>query len=305
MKTIIIGADPATEPKGPDAPKPVYDEKADAKADIEAALALAMRENRRVLIQWGGNWCGKCLLLDKCFRSDPALKKALLYEYVVVHVDVGMGEKNVDLYRHYEMPLSVPSLTVLDAAGKVLAGQIGEPFLTLTDDGELGCDSKALQEFLTVHQAEPLKAETSLNGALSEAAKSERGVWLHIGAPWCGWCRKLDTWLEQPRIAELVGRDFVVVKIDQDRMTGAKEVFERYNANGKGGIPWFVFLDEAGKVVVTSDGPKGNIGFPASDDEIDYFTTMLQKARRRLKTEEIDELRRSLTPPTKKAAVSR
>ena len=129
-----------------------------------------------------------------------------------------------------------------------------------------------------------------LNAALAEAAKTERGVFLHFGAPWCGWCLKLEAWLAQPKIAEIMGKDFVDVKIDQDRMTGAKEVFARYNANAKGGIPWFVFLDAKGKVVATSDGPKGNIGFPYAAHEIDHFVTMLKAARHRITGDEMDAL---------------
>ena len=35
---------------------PIFDEQADAKRDIAAALARAKQENRRVLIEWGANW---------------------------------------------------------------------------------------------------------------------------------------------------------------------------------------------------------------------------------------------------------
>ena len=82
-------------------------------------------------------------------------------------------------------------------------------------------------------------------------------------------------------------------------MTGAKEVFARYNATGKGGIPWFVFLDGKGKVVATSDGPKGNIGFPAESHEIDHFVAMLKAAKHRIADDEVDALRGSLVRPVK------
>src|SRR5262249_48867721 len=147
----------------------------------------------------------------------------------------------------------VPYLTVLDVEGKVLANQATDPFET-KEEGKKGHDAKKLQEFLTTHQAKPLKAETVLEAALAEAAKSERNVFLHFGAPWCGWCLRLDAWLARPEVAAILGKDFVEVKIDQDRMEGAKEVFARYNASGKGGIPWFVFLDPKGKTIITSDG---------------------------------------------------
>ena len=44
----------------------------------------------------------------------------LLYEYVVVHVDIDLGEKTWELWQHKMTP-SMPSLTVLDADDKVLA----------------------------------------------------------------------------------------------------------------------------------------------------------------------------------------
>ena len=67
---------PAKKPAA--AKKPAYDEKADAKADLANALAAAKRENRRVLIQWGGNWCPWCVVLHERFKSekDVGLKHA-------------------------------------------------------------------------------------------------------------------------------------------------------------------------------------------------------------------------------------
>lgn len=291
----LAGGQPA---KKPDVKKPVYDEKADAKAQVELALGAATRQNRRVLIQWGRNDSDLSLQLDELFRTDRGLKKALLYEYVIVRVDAG-GEKNVEVSRRYKMPAGVPSLTVLDGAGKVLASQTAEPLMIKSDDGKQAFDAKKLLEFLNAHQAEPLKADAVLEAALAEAAKSERGVFLHFGAPWCGWCLKLDAWLEQPKIAAIMGKDFVDVNIDMDRMTGAKDVFARYNTTGKGGIPWFVFLDGKGKAVATSDGPKGNIGFPFAPHEIDHFVSMLNTARRRMTADEVEALRVSLVPPAK------
>jgi thioredoxin-related protein len=292
----LAGDDPTAKPKTPDAKKPIYDEKADAKADIKAALGVAKRENRRVLIQWGANWCSWCARLDERLRTDPGLRKTLLYEYVVVHVDINMGERNGGLSQHYKMVPSMPALTVLDATDKVLANQAAALLVTESEKGGKEYDSKQLLEFLNAHRAEPLKADAVLHAGLAEAARTERGVFLHFGAPWCGWCLKLEAWLAQPKITEIMGKDFVDVKIDQDRMTGAKEVFARYNAKGAGGIPWFAFLDGKGKVVAASDGPKGNIGFPYEVHEIDHFIAMLTTAKHRITGDEVDTLRRSLVP---------
>src|SRR5580765_8032036 len=84
------------------APKPVYDEKADGKAQIAAAIAKAKKNNTRVLIQWGGNWCGWCTLLHNTFQKDKDIGHELLYEYEVVYVDTGRPEgKNMDLAQSY------------------------------------------------------------------------------------------------------------------------------------------------------------------------------------------------------------
>jgi thiol-disulfide isomerase/thioredoxin len=301
------GDEPARPEKAAGAKKPVYDEKADAKGQIDAALAAARKENRRVLVQWGANWCGWCRLLHDRFTSDRDLAKTLRYEYDVVLVDVGKMDKNADLAARYGADLKkngIPYLTVLDADGKVLANQPTDPFET-KDGGKNGHDPKKLQEFLKSHQATPRKADAVLQAALSEAAKTERNVFLHFGAPWCGWCLRLDAWLARPEVAAVLGKDFVEVKIDLDRMEGGKEVFKRYNASEKGGIPWFVMLDANGKAVITSDGPKGNIGFPAEDHEVAYFVKMLEAAKRRLTEKDVEGLRKSLTPPAKAEARGR
>ncbi|AWM41355.1 thiol:disulfide interchange protein precursor [Gemmata obscuriglobus] len=289
--------DPPAPAKGTKAAVKVYDEKADAKALIEAALVSAKRENRRVLVQWGGNWCSWCLLLHNKFTTDRALAKTLRYEYDVVHID----SKNTDLLKKYNVDLSnagVPFLTVLNADGTVLVNQPTEPFET-KEDGKNGHDAKKLQEFLDRYKAEPKKAADVLAAALADATKTDRKVILHFGAPWCGWCLKLDAWLARPDIAALVGKDYVDVKIDQDRMIGAKEVFEKYHPEKSGGIPWFVVLDGAGKALVTSDGPKGNIGFPAEPGEIEHFAKMITATRKRLTDQELDTLKAALTPPPK------
>lgn len=276
-----------------EAKKAIYDEKADAKAQIADAVARARRENRRVLIQWGGNWCSWCLLLHDCFQSDANLAQTLRNDYDVVLIDINRNRDLAGTYGAVPRGSGVPFLTILDSAGKVLINQPTEPFET-KKEGKNGHDPRKLREFLTEHRAPAQKAEEVLETALAEAARSERNVLLHFGAPSCGWCLRLDAWLASEPVAGILARDFLDVKIDLDRTKGSKEVLTRYNPSGKGGIPWFVMLDAKGNAIVTSDGPKGNIGFPAADHEIEYFVTMLEKAKQRITTREIEQLRRSL-----------
>ena len=285
----------ATAPKPAD--KPVYDEAADAKQVVAAAVAKAKRENQRVLIQWGANWCGWCKWLAGTMKTDRDVSHKLLYEYVVVHVDVGHFDKNMDLAKSLGAEFkAIPYLTVLDGDGKALVQQNTEPF-EVNEGEKHGHDPAKLLAFLTTYQPAPLVAKDVLADAMATAAKAHKRVFLHFGAPWCGWCHRLEDWMARPEIAALLAKDFVDVKIDNDRMTGAKEIYDAQLA-GAGvkatGIPWFVFLDETGKLLANSDGPKGNVGFPYQPEEVAHFGTMLQQARHNLSDDDITALLDSL-----------
>ncbi len=90
-----------------------------------------------------------------------------------------------------------------------------------------------------------------------------------------------------------MAKEFVTVKLDFDRGTGAKDIEKRY-IDKEQGLPWFAFLEPDGKAIIHSTGPKGNIGHPNAPDEVEYFKTMLQKAKKHLTDADIDFLITSL-----------
>lgn len=281
------------------AEKPVYDEAADARKDVAAAVAHAKKENRRVLIQWGANWCGWCKWLAGTMRTNGALARKLMYEYDVVHVDVGRFDKNMDLAKELGADFkAIPFLTILGADGKAIVQQNTEPFETKDESGKGGHDAKKLLEFFTEHEAKPLDAKTVREAAFAQAKTEQKRVFLHYGAPWCVWCRRLEEWLARPEIAPLIAKDFIEVKIDQDRMTGGKEMLAEDMAAAKvkaSGIPWFVFFDADGKILATSTSDSGaNTGFPHAKEEVDHFGAMLKKARVNITPNEQHDLVQSL-----------
>ena len=264
----------------------LYDVNADGKAQIAAAVAKAKKENRRVLVQWGGNWCGWCIRLNELMTSDAALKRELLYEYDVVHVDTGQPSgKNVDLAEKYGADVKkhgFPFLTVLDADGKAIANQETASLEVKNDKGESagvkeGHDAKKVVAFLKANEAKPAEAQGVIASGIAEARQSGKVVFLHFGAPWCVWCHRLEDWMARPEIAAILAKNFVDVKVDIDRMTGGKAEKGKYCPK-EGGIPWFVFLSGEGATIATSEGPKGNVGFPAEAGEIAHFGEMLTKA---------------------------
>jgi thiol:disulfide interchange protein len=108
--------------QAPAQPNPqLYKTNANAVQDIRQALATASKQHKNVLLDFGGNWCLDCHVLDNAFQQ-PKIAPLLNSNYVLVHVDVGKYDKNLDVAKKYHADLDkgVPSLAVLDAKGNVL-----------------------------------------------------------------------------------------------------------------------------------------------------------------------------------------
>lgn len=105
-------------------PRRIFNENADAHGQVRAALATAAREHKRIILDFGGNWCGDCQVLDIYLHREP--NQALLSaNYVLVDIDVGRLDKNTDIAQKYGIPLQrgVPALAVLDSTGRLLYSQ--------------------------------------------------------------------------------------------------------------------------------------------------------------------------------------
>jgi thioredoxin 1 len=102
----------------------VYDEKADAEAQIRAAVKAASASRKNIVLDFGGNWCFDCHVLDEQMHR-PELASLIEANYIVVHIDVGRFDKNVRIAERYHVPLKkgVPALAVLDSKGKLLYAQ--------------------------------------------------------------------------------------------------------------------------------------------------------------------------------------
>jgi thioredoxin-related protein len=287
---------------------PIYDTKADAKEQVKAATALAKRDARRVLVMFGFNGCGWCHKLHGLLASDREIHRLLADEYVLAMVDIEapnaealLGESKAALSpEELKKGVGFPFLAVLDGDGKALTAQRTDP-LEVGDHH----DPAKVKAFLEKWAAPKAIASKVFEDGLAKASSDDKLVFLHFGSPTCGWCHKLDAFLAREDMARIIGREFVDVKLDLSRMTGADEVLKTYAPDRSGGIPWFVFLDSRGKAIVTSDGPRGNIGYPAAPEEIEHFVGMLKKAARKLGPAQIDEIEAALKAEGQKITAAR
>ena len=284
----------STEPRKKPA---LYDPKADARAQVTAATARARRDCSRVLVMFGFEACGWCHKLHALFGENPEIRKLLRDEYVTIMVDTEAPDA-AELIRECKKALTAeelqkgvgyPFLAVLDADGKALTAQRTEPL----EDGDHH-DAAKVKDFLGLWIAPRTDARAILEAALARAAKDDKRVFLHFGAPWCGWCHRLEDFLGREEIAAVLGPDFILAKVDVDRMENGKEVMGTYRKGKPGGIPWFVFLDGNGKTLATADGPKGNIGYPARLHEIDHFIAVLKQTARRIEPAQFDGIEAAL-----------
>ena len=95
-----------------------------SRLTVCAALKQAKAEHKRVIVDFGGDWCPDCQVLDIYFHQSPN-KELVDKHYVLVDVNIGHEDANLDVAKRYGVPMphGVPALVMVDPSGKVLYAQ--------------------------------------------------------------------------------------------------------------------------------------------------------------------------------------
>lgn len=139
-------------------------------------------------------------------------------------------------------------------------------------------------------QAQPSTATEIMNDAKKEAAASGKNIFIIFHASWCGWCHKMDTAMNEPKMKPLFDKNYVIKHLtvleNGDKKVlenpGADAMLEQYHGK-EGGIPFWLIFDKNGKLLadsreVKADGTVGeNVGCPASEAEVNHFANVLKK----------------------------
>jgi thioredoxin 1 len=141
--TLIVLFAAALIPAHP-AERDIYPAPEQAKIDLAAALASAAPTHKRIILDFGGNWCTDCHVLDLYFH-DPANGPILKANYILVHINIGRMDENVDIAERYQIPLrkGVPALAILGEHGELLYSQKTGEFEAMR-----GMQSSAVTDFL-------------------------------------------------------------------------------------------------------------------------------------------------------------
>ena len=120
----VLGLTAGAQAVAPPYPKQQIYPSIDASpANVQAAIAEARHTGKRVILDFGGDWCPDCQVLNLYFNQSPN-RELLEKNFIRVNVNIGHEDANVDLAHQYGVPLQgVPALAVLDSHGKLIYAQ--------------------------------------------------------------------------------------------------------------------------------------------------------------------------------------
>jgi thioredoxin-related protein len=102
--------------------KKLYDPTLDGMKQIKDAVALAAKEGKHVLIQFGGNWCSWCIKFDAFCKADTSITKLVDANYIPVKLSFDQTNKNDEANAYLGNPtrFGFPVFIILDGKGKVI-----------------------------------------------------------------------------------------------------------------------------------------------------------------------------------------
>jgi thiol:disulfide interchange protein len=122
-----------------------YDPARNPAEDLKQAIPIAQNENKRILLELGGDWCIWCKHMDDFYAAHSDLLQFRADHYVLVKVNVSDKNMNADFLAQFPQAVGYPHIYILDSDGTFLHSQN-------TADLEDGADSYVLEVFLAFLQ---------------------------------------------------------------------------------------------------------------------------------------------------------
>jgi thiol-disulfide isomerase/thioredoxin len=264
---------------------------AEAEKALHDGLAAAKNSHKRLAVLYEGSWCTLCDDVHQAIHNDPDLPH-LLTGYVGLPINVADAAAVQQFAQkiHANLPKDNAMLiTVLDSDGALLTA-ITAPRILEAGHIAPAKLNRILMEFFPGAPAAEVFAQS-----LPALAAGGRLGWVEFRADWCGWCKKMEKFFQESEAAPILAKYYSVVTVDTEKNEGSEPLARRLGSkDGIDGIPWFAVIDAQGKVLATSEGPKGNIGFPDSDIEVAHFFSVLHSTAKGITAGEIETITKAL-----------
>lgn len=125
---------------------------------------------------------------------------------------------------------------------------------------------------------ESADAKGEVRQAQADASEAHQPLLIVFGANWCEDCRALDEALKHGRSAELVGKQFKVVKVNVGNFNRNLDIVQRYGNPIQGGIPAAVIVSSSDQVLFTTRGGELADARRMSDEGLAQFFEKALKA---------------------------
>lgn len=131
-----------------------YDAEADPAEQLVETLKRAKAENKTVLLQVGGDWCGWCKLMTNYIAETEPVNQLMTEHYLIQKVTFDSENENEAFLGDYPDISGYPHIFVLNADGKMLHSQDTE----LLEEGR-GYSKEAFLKFLNKWKPAEEKAD--------------------------------------------------------------------------------------------------------------------------------------------------
>lgn len=95
----------------------VYDPARDPAQDLKQAIVIAQKENKRIMLELGGDWCIWCKYMDEFYTTHPDILEFRADHYVLVKVNVSQENSNEEFLSQYPAAAGYPHIYILDSDG--------------------------------------------------------------------------------------------------------------------------------------------------------------------------------------------
>lgn len=100
-----------------------FDPQRDPSADLKSAVNYAEANNKRIILDIGGEWCIWCHRLDAFINSHDKIKNLIEQNFVWVKINYSKENKNEKFLSAYPEIPGFPHLFVLEKDGSFLQSQ--------------------------------------------------------------------------------------------------------------------------------------------------------------------------------------